>query len=195
MDIFKLLSIALGAVLANNFVFSRFLGISPFVGTSKNVDTAVGMGAAVTFIMGVASAVTWLVNEYILVKYDLLYLQTVSFLLVIAALVQLVEMVLRKAMPDLYTALGIYLPLITGNCAVLGVTLLNVRSNYNFIESVTCGVSAGLGFLLAIVLFAAVRERLVLADCPESWEDVPIALVTAGLMALAFMGFSGLRIW
>jgi len=195
MDIFKLLSIALGAILANNFIFSQFLGICPFMGVSKKVDTAVGMGVAVTFVMGLASAITWLVNEYILVKFDLMYMQTVAFILVIASLVQFIEMFLQKAMPSLYTALGIYLPLITTNCAVLGVALLNIQSKYTFIESVTYGITGGLGFLLAIVLFASIRERLVFADYPKSWEGFPIALVTAGLMALAFMGFSGLKVW
>ena len=195
MDIFKLLSIALGAILANNFIFAQFLGCCPFLGVSKKVDTAVGMGVAVTFVMGLASAMTWLVNEYILVKFDLLYMQTVVFILVIASLVQFIEMFLQKAMPSLYTALGIYLPLITTNCAVLGVALLNIQSKYTFIESVTYGITGGLGFLLAIVLFASIRERLVFADYPKSWEGFPIALVTAGLMALAFMGFSGLKVW
>ena len=194
MDIFKLLSIALGAILANNFIFAQFLGICPFMGVSKKVDTAVGMGIAVTFVMGLASAITWLVNEYILVKFDLMYMQTVAFILVIASLVQFIEMFLQKAMPALYTALGIYLPLITTNCAVLGVALLNIQSKYTFIESVTYGITGGLGFLLAIVLFASIRERLVFADYPKSWEGFPIALVTAGLMALAFMGFSGLKV-
>ena len=195
MDIFKLLSIALGAILANNFIFAQFLGICPFMGVSKKVDTAVGMGIAVTFVMGLASAITWLVNEYILVKFDLMYMQTVAFILVIASLVQFIEMFLQKAMPALYTALGIYLPLITTNCAVLGVALLNIQSKYTFIESVTYGITGGLGFLLAIVLFASIRERLEFADYPKSWEGFPIALVTAGLMALAFMGFSGLKVW
>ena len=195
MDIFKLLSIALGAILANNFIFAQFLGICPFMGVSKKVDTAAGMGVAVTFVMGLASAITWLVNEHVLVKYDLIYMRTVVFILVIASLVQLIEMFLQKTVPTLYTALGIYLPLITTNCAVLGVALLNVQNGYSFIESVTYGVTGGLGFLLAIVLFASIRERLIFADYPKSWEGFPIALVSAGLMALAFMGFSGLKIW
>ena len=153
------------------------------------------MGIAVTFVMGLASAITWLVNEFILVKFDLLYMQTVAFILVIAALVQFIEMFLQKSMPSLYTALGIYLPLITTNCAVLGVALLNIQNNYNFIESVVYGITGGLGFLLAIVLFASVRERNVFSEPPKSFEGFPIALVTAGLMALAFMGFSGLSVW
>ena len=194
-QIYELLAITLGAILANNFIFSQFLGICPFLGVSKKVDTAVGMGIAVTFVMGLASAITWLVNTFILIPFDLGYMQTVAFILVIAALVQFIEMFLQKAMPSLYTALGVYLPLITTNCAVLGVALLNIQNNYNFIESVVYGVTGGLGFLLAIVLFASIRERLVFADYPKNWDGFPIALVTAGLMALAFMGFSGLKIW
>jgi electron transport complex protein RnfA len=195
MSITGLLSIALGAILVNNFIFSQFLGCCPFLGVSKKLDTAVGMGIAVTFVMGLASAITWIVNEFILVKFGLEFMQTVAFILVIAALVQFIEMFLQKSMPSLYTALGIYLPLITTNCAVLGVALLNIQSNYNFIESVVYGITGGLGFLLAIVLFAAVRERNVFADCPKCFEGFPIALITAGLMALSFMGFSGLSVW
>ena len=193
--VFSLLAISLGAILSNNFIFSQFLGICPFLGVSKKVDTAVGMGFAVTFVMGLASAITWLVNTFILVKFDLMYMQTVAFILVIASLVQVIEMFLQKSMPTLYTALGVYLPLITTNCAVLGVALLNIQNNYNFIESVVYGITGGLGFLLAIVLFASIRERLVFADYPKCWDGFPIALVTAGLMALAFMGFSGLQVW
>ena len=181
-QIYELLAITLGAILANNFIFSQFLGICPFLGVSKKVDTAVGMGIAVTFVMGLASAVCYAVNEFVLVRFGLEYMQTVTFILVIASLVQFVEMFLQKSMPSLYTALGVYLPLITTNCAVLGVVLLNVQTG-------------GLGFLLAIVLFASIRERLVFADYPKAFEGFPIALVTAGLMALAFMGFSGLKVW
>ena len=195
MEIFKLLSITLGAILANNFIFSQFLGCCPFLGVSKKVDTAVGMGVAVTFVMGLASAVCFVVNKYILIPLDLAYMQTVAFILVIASLVQFIEMFLQKTMPALYTALGVYLPLITTNCAVLGVVLLNVQNGYNFIESVVYGITGGLGFLLAIVLFASIRERLVFADYPKCWDGFPIALITAGLMALAFMGFSGLKVW
>ena len=194
-QITNLLAITLGAILANNFIFSQFLGICPFLGVSKKVDTAVGMGVAVTFVMGLASAITWLVNTFILIPLDLGYMQTVAFILVIASLVQFIEMFLQKAMPSLYTALGVYLPLITTNCAVLGVVLLNVQNNYSFISSVVYGITGGLGFLLAIVLFASIRERLVFAEYPKAFEGFPIALVTAGLMALAFMGFSGLKIW
>ena len=194
-QITNLLAITLGAVLANNFIFSQFLGICPFLGVSKKVDTAIGMGLAVTFVMGLASAVCFLVNNFILIPLDLGYMQTVAFILVIASLVQFIEMFLQKAMPSLYTALGVYLPLITTNCAVLGVVLLNVQSNYNFISSVVYGVTGGIGFMVAIVLFASIRERLVFAEYPKSFEGFPIALITAGLMALAFMGFSGLKIW
>ena len=194
-QIYELLAITLGANQANNFIFSQFLGICPFLGVSKKVDTAVGMGIAVTFVMGLASAVCFLVDKFILVPLDLGYMQTVAFILVIASLVQFIEMFLQKSMPSLYTALGVYLPLITTNCAVLGVVLLNVQNNYNFISSVVYGITGGLGFLLAIVLFASIRERLVFADYPKAFEGFPIALVTAGLMALAFMGFSGLKIW
>ena len=191
----SLFTIALSAILINNFIFSQFLGICPFLGVSKKVDTAVGMGFAVTFVMGLASAVCFLVNNFILIPLDLGYMQTVAFILVIASLVQFIEMFLQKAMPSLYTALGVYLPLITTNCAVLGVVLLNVQSNYNFISSGVYGVTGGIGFMVAIVLFASIRERLVFAEYPKSFEGFPIALVTAGLMALAFMGFSGLKIW
>lgn len=194
MDITRLLAISLGAILTNNFIFAQFLGICPFLGVSKKSDTAVGMGLAVTFVMGIASAFCYGVN-IILVKLDLAYMQTVAFILVIASLVQFVEMFLKKAIPTLYTALGVYLPLITTNCAVLGVALLNVQNNYNFIESVVYGITGGLGFLLAIYLFATVRERVQFADYPKCFEGFPIALITAGLMALAFMGFSGLQVW
>ena len=194
-QISKLLAITLGAILANNFIFSQFLGICPFLGVSKKVDTAVGMGFAVTFVMGLASAITWAVNNFILVPLGLMYMQTVAFILVIASLVQFIEMFLQKSMPSLYTALGVYLPLITTNCAVLGVALLNIQESYNFIETVVYGITGGVGFLVAIVLFASIRERLVFAEYPKSFEGFPIALVTAGLMALAFMGFSGLVIW
>ena len=194
MEFTSLLAISLGAILANNFIFAQFLGICPFLGVSKKIDTAIGMGAAVTFVMGLASAFCFFINK-LLVSLDLAFMQTVAFILVIASLVQFVEMFLKKFIPTLYTALGVYLPLITTNCAVLGVAILNINSNYNFIESVVYGITGGLGFLLAIVLFASIRERLVFADYPKSFEGFPIALVTAGLMALSFMGFSGLKVW
>ena len=194
MDITSLLSISLGAILVNNFILVQFLGICPFMGVSKKMDTAVGMGFAVIFVMGLASALCYPVNQ-LLVRLDLEYMQTVAFILVIAALVQFVEMFLKKSIPTLYEALGVYLPLITTNCAVLGVVLLNVQENYNFIESVVYGITGGVGFLLAIVLFASVRERLEFADPPKAFRGFPIALITAGLMALSFMGFSGLSVW
>ncbi len=191
----QILAIALGAVLVNNFILSQFLGICPFMGVSKKIDTALGMGMAVIFVMGVASAVNYPINKYLLLPNDLIFMQTVTYILVIASLVQFVEMFLQKAVPSLYEALGVYLPLITTNCAVLGVVLQNTQKTYNFIESVTYGVTGGIGFLVAIVLFASIRERLEFAVCPKSFEGFPIALVTASLLALAFMGFSGLKIW
>ena len=194
MSFTGILSIALGAILVENFILSQFLGICPFMGVSKQMDTALGMGIAVIFVMGIASIFCYLIN-LILVPLHLEFLQTLAFILVIAALVQFVEMFLQKSIPSLYEALGIYLPLITTNCAVLGVVLLNVQKNYNFIESVVYGITGGVGFLVAIVLFASVRERTEFADYPKSFEGFPIALVSAGLIALAFMGFSGLRVW
>lgn len=191
----SLLSISLGAILINNFIFSQFLGCCPFLGVSSKIDTAVGMGIAVIFVMGLSSAICWVVNEYLLVKLGLEYMQTLAFILVIAVLVQLVEMFLKKSVPSLYTALGIYLPLITTNCAVLGVVLLNVQNGYNFIESVVYGITGGVGFLVAIALFATVRERLQFADYPKAFDGFAISLVSAGLLALAFMGFSGMQIW
>jgi len=191
----SLLSISLGAILINNFIFSQFLGICPFMGVSKKMDTAAGMGMAVIFVMGLAAAMSWLINEFLLIPLGLEYLQTLAYILVIASLVQFVEMFLKKAMPSLYSALGIYLPLITTNCAVLGAVLINTQNNYNFIESVVYGVTGGIGFLIAIVLFASIREKLRFADYPKAFEGFPIALVTAGLLALAFMGFSGMKIW
>ena len=194
MSLFELISLALAAILAENFVLVKFLGICPFLGVSKKTDTALGMGMAVVFVMGLSSMVTWLVNTFLLIPLGLEYMQTVAFILVIAALVQFVELFLKKFVPALYTALGIYLPLITTNCAVLGAALLNVQNDYNFIKSVAFGVFSGLGFTLAIVLFASVRERLEFSKFPKSFEGFPQALITAGLIAMAFMGFSGLSI-
>ncbi|MGI5977373.1 MAG: electron transport complex subunit RsxA [Candidatus Limivicinus sp.] len=191
----KILSISLGAILINNFIFAQFLGCCPFLGCSNKVETATGMGLAVIFVMGLASAICWVVDTYILIPLKLAFLETLAFILVIAALVQLVEMFLKKMVPSLYSALGIYLPLITTNCAVLGVVLLNVQNNYNFIESVVYGVTGGIGFMLAIVLFASVRERVAFADYPKCFEGFPISLVSAALLALAFMGFSGMQIF
>lgn len=191
----SLFTISLGAILVNNFIFSQFLGICPFMGVSKKMDTALGMGFAVTFVMGVASAVTWAVNEFLLVPFDLVYMQTIAFILVIASLVQFIEMFLQKTIPALYQALGIYLPLITTNCAVLGVALLNIQNSYNFIESLVYGITGGLGFLLAIVLFASVRTRIEGCECPKCFNGFPIALLSAGLISLAFMGFQGLSVF
>ena len=195
MDFQNIITIALGAILVNNFIFAQFLGICPFMGVSKKIDTASGMGIAVTFVMGVASLFAWLVNTFVLVPLGLTYLQTLAYILVIASLVQFVEMFLQKSMPALYEALGVYLPLITTNCAVLGVALQNTQSGYNLIESIIYGVTGGLGFMLAIVLFASVREKMEFSECPKSFEGFPIALVAAGLIALAFGGFSGLSIF
>lgn len=189
----SLLSISLGMILVENIIFSQFLGICPFMGVSKKMDTAIGMGLAVIFVMTVASAVTWLVNEFLLA--GLQYMQTVAFILVIAALVQLIEMFLQKMVPALYSALGIYLPLITTNCAVLGVALLNIQNGYSFIESVVYGLMGGAGFTVAILLFSSVRERLEDCDCPKAFQGFPIALIAAGLLALSFMGFSGFRVF
>ncbi|MBQ6206423.1 MAG: electron transport complex subunit RsxA [Oscillibacter sp.] len=194
-ELTTLVTITIGAILSNNFIFSQFLGCCPFMGVSKKIDTATGMGFAVVFVMGLASAITWCVYNWILVPLDLLYMETVAFILVIAALVQFIEMFLQKSVPSLYTALGVYLPLITTNCAVLGVALLNIQNSYNFIEAVVYGIMGGVGFLLAIVLLASVREQLAFADYPKAFDGFPIALVAAGLMALAFMGFSGLDVF
>lgn len=194
-DITQLLSIAIGAILINNFVLSQFLGICPFLGVSKKIDTALGMGMAVVFVMGVASAVNYPINKFVLVPNNMEFMQTVTYILVIASLVQFVEMFLQKVVPALYESLGVYLPLITTNCAVLGVVLQNTQNSYNFIQSVVYGVTGGAGFLLAIVLFASVRERLEFAENPKSFDGFPIALIAASLLALSFMGFSGLKIW
>ena len=191
----SLVSISLGAILINNFIFSQFLGCCPFLGVSNKMSTATGMSVAVTFVMTLASAICWVVNQYLLVPLGLAFMQTVAFILVIAALVQLIEMFLQKTVPALYSALGIYLPLITTNCAVLGVVLLNTQNGYNFLESVVYGFTGGIGFAVAIILFASVRERLEFADYPKIFEGFSICLVSAALFALAFMGFSGLKIF
>ncbi len=184
--------ILLGSILVNNFLMAKFLGICPFLGVSKKVSTAAGMGMAVTFVMALASLITYLVQHYLLERFQLVYLQTLAFILVIAVLVQLVEMVVQKISPSLYSALGVYLPLITTNCAVLGVAILNIQQSYNLIESVVNGIGSALGFTLVIVLMAGIRERLALADMLEWMDGFPGALITAGLMAIAFLGFQGL---
>lgn len=188
----NLLIILLGAIFVNNFIFSKFLGICPFLGVSKKIETAAGMGVAVIFVMTLASAATWVVYNLILVKMGLNYLYNIAFILIIASLVQFVEMFIKKSSPSLYQALGVYLPLITTNCAVLGVTVLNMDNEYNFIESIINGAGAAVGFTLAIVLFAGVRERIASNEIPKAFKGFPIALVTAGLMSIAFLGFSGM---
>ena len=190
-----LFTISLNAILAENFILVKFLGICPFMGVSKKLDTSLGMGFAVIFVMALASAATWAVNEFLLASLGLEYMQTVVFILVIAALVQFVEMFLQKVMPALYQALGIYLPLITTNCAVLGVALLNIQNGYTFLESVVYGLTGGIGFTLAIVLFSSLRERLEDCDCPKAFKGFPLALMAAGLLALSFMGFSGFKVF
>ena len=189
-----ILGILIAALLSQNFILVKFYGICPFMGVSKKIDTALGMGVAVTFVMALASALCWAVN-LVLVKLNLQYMQTVAFILAIASIVQFVEMFLKKAVPALYKALGVFLPLITTNCAVLGVVLVNVQNNYDLLLSTVNGAAGGLGFTLAIVLFASVRERVDKAEPPECFKGFPIALITAGLLALAFMGFSGLSIF
>ncbi|MBP3448643.1 MAG: electron transport complex subunit RsxA [Clostridia bacterium] len=194
VDAGKLFSILITTLLVENFVLVKFLGCCPFLGVSKKTDTALAMGMAVTFVMALASAMSWLVNEYILVPFHLEYLQTIAFILVIAALVQIVEMAIMKLSPPLYSSLGIYLPLITTNCAVLGVAILNVQKSYNFLESLVSGIAAALSFTLAIWLFAGVRERLETSNIPSFMKGMPIALVSAGLIAMAFLGFSGMKL-
>ncbi len=189
-----LLGILISAVLSENFILVKFYGICPFMGVSKKIDTALGMGMAVTFVMALASAACYAV-DLLLIKLDLVYMQTVAFILVIASIVQVVEMFLKKMVPALYKALGIFLPLITTNCAVLGVALVNAQKHYDFLQSVINGACGGLGFTLAIVLFSSVRERVDKSDCPACFKGYPIALIAAGLIALAFMGFSGLKVF
>ncbi|ORJ57441.1 electron transport complex subunit RsxA [Geothermobacter hydrogeniphilus] len=188
----ELILILISAIFVNNFVLARFLGICPFLGVSKKVETALGMGMAVTFVMTVAAVVTWLIQYFILIPFNIEYLQTIAFILVIASLVQLVEMVIQKVSPVLYQSLGIFLPLITTNCAVLGLAVLNIQKGYSFLESVVFAIGAALGFTLAMVLFAGLRERIDLCPVPKSFRGTAIALVTAGLLSLAFMGFAGL---
>ena len=192
-QIYELLAITLGAILANNFIFSQFLGICPFLGVSKKVDTAVGMGIAVTFVMGLASAVCYAVNEFVLVRFGLEYMQTVTFILVIASLVQFVEMFLQKAVPTLYQALGVDLPLITTNCAILGIALINVTKNYDFIDSVANSIGTSLGYTMAILLFSCIRERLDEDALPKCLRSLPIALITASCMSISMMGMSGIH--
>jgi len=187
----EILMILTSVILVNNYVLAQFLGICPFLGVSKKLDSAIGMSLAVIFVMALASAATWPVNEYLLVPNELEYLQTIVFILVIAALVQLVEIILKKFIPALHRGLGVYLPLITTNCAVLGVTLLNIEEGYSFVNSVINATGAGIGFLLAMVLFAGVRSRMESAKITKSFDGIPITLVAASICSLAFMGFSG----
>lgn len=189
----KLLTIAVSSAFINNVVLSQFLGICPFLGVSKKVKTAAGMGSAVVFVITLASFVTSLIYKFLLLPFNITYLQTIVFILVIAALVQFVEMYLKKKMQGLYNALGVYLPLITTNCAVLGVALKNVQNSYNILESVVNGLAVSVGFLVAIVIMAGIREKIQYNNIPEAFKGTPIVLVTAGLMAIAFFGFSGLR--
>ena len=184
--------IIVGSVFVNNFVLSQFLGICPFLGVSKKTNTALGMGFAVIFVMSIASVFTYLVNEYVLVRLGLEYMKTIAFILIIAALVQSVEIVIKKFSPSLYSALGVYLPLITTNCAVLGVALLNIEKAYNLLQSFLNGVFAGVGFTLAIVLLAGVRERIVAKNVPEPFRGFPITLIAAALISMAFSAFSGM---
>jgi electron transport complex protein RnfA len=202
LDFGQLLALAIATIFINNFVLARFLGLCPFLGVSKQISSAVGMGLAVIFVMTLASIVTWTVYVFVLDPLEIVYLRTIAFILVIATLVQLVEMVIEKTSPALYKALGIYLPLITTNCAVLGVAVLNIDSfvgggtppGESFASSLVQGFSAGIGFTLALILMAGIRERLDKADVPEAMKGLPIAFVTAGIMAMAFMGFSGLKL-
>ncbi|MBR5843412.1 MAG: electron transport complex subunit RsxA [Bacteroidaceae bacterium] len=188
------ISIFITAVFVNNIILSQFLGICPFLGVSKKIDSAVGMGAAVTFVMLLSTIVTYLLQAYLLTPFGLSYMQTIVFILVIAALVQMLEIILKKVSPALYQALGVFLPLITTNCAILGVAILVIQKEYTLVESVVYAVSTAIGFTLSLTLFAGIREQLQLNDTPKAMQGIPIALITAGLLALAFMGFSGVKI-
>lgn len=194
MTLTEFLLLCFTAVFAENFIFVKFMGVCPFLGVSGRIDTALSMGAAVTFVMTVASAASWAVYNLVLVPFELEYLETVAFIIIIASLVQLIEMFMKKAFPPLYKALGIYLPLITTNCAVLGVALLNVQNGYGLLQSVLYGFFAALGFTFALFVFAGVRQRLVLASPPKAFEGVPLSLVAAGLIAMAFSGFQGISL-
>lgn len=184
--------IIIGAIFVNNIVLAKFLGICPFVGVSGKVTTSVGMSGAVLFVMTLATIVTWLIHNYVLIPFGIEFLQTISFILIIASLVQMVEIILKKVSPPLYQALGVFLPLITTNCAVLGVAILTIQSDFNLLEGVVFAISNAIGFALAMVIFAGIREHLDLMDVPKGMRGVPVALITAGILALAFMGFAGL---
>lgn len=194
MSIGGIFSIIISSIFINNIIFAKFLGCCPFMGVSKKMNASLGMGMAVTFVITIASAVTWLVYTFLLEPFGLAYLQTIAFILIIASLVQFVEMAIQKTSPSLYKALGVFLPLITTNCAVLGVAIINIQTGYNFIETIVNGFSVAIGFSLALVLLAGIREKLEFNDIPKSFQGVPIAFVTAGLLAMAFMGFSGMSI-
>ena len=189
----SILSIAIASIFVQNFVLSRFLGLCPYIGVSKKMDSALGMGMAVIFVMTLASTITWIIQSYLLVRFHIEFLQTIAFILTIASLVQFVEMVIQKTAPALYKSLGVFLPLITTNCAVLGVSILNIQSNYSFIDAILNGFFAGIGFTMVLIMMAGIRERLERAALPESMKGMPIALIVAGSMAIAFLGFSGLK--
>ena len=194
MTIGGLFSLIIGSIFINNIIFAKFLGCCPFMGVSKKIDSSLGMGMAVTFVITIASAITWLVYTFVLKPFRLEYLQTIAFILIIASLVQFVEMAIQKTSPSLYKALGVFLPLITTNCAVLGAAIMNIKADYNFIETIVNGFGVAVGFSLALLLLAGIREKLEFANIPKNFKGVPIAFVTAGLLAMAFMGFSGMQI-
>ena len=188
------IAVIFSAILVNNIVFSQFLGICPFIGVSKNLESAFGMGMAVTFVMAVATAATWLLQHYVLVPLGLVYVQTITFILVIAVLVQMLEIMMKKISPSLYAAIGVFLPLITTNCAVLGVAIIVAQKDFGFVYSIVYAIATALGFALALTIFAGIRTQLALADVPRSMRGVPIALIVAGILAMAFMGFAGIKI-
>ena len=188
------IAVIFSAILVNNIVFSQFLGICPFIGVSKNLESAFGMGMAVTFVMAVATAATWLLQHYVLVPLGLVYVQTITFILVIAVLVQMLEIMMKKISPSLYAALGVFLPLITTNCAVLGVAIIVAQKDFGFVYSIVYAIATALGFALALTIFAGIRTQLALADVPRSMRGVPIASIVAGILAMAFMGFAGIKI-
>ena len=194
MDLAKLFSIIITSIFIQNYVFGRVLGICPYMGVSKKVESSIGMGMAIIFVISIASAVTWLIYQYMLVPFGLESLQTIMFILIIASLVQFVEMAIQKMSPNLYNALGVYLPLITTNCVVLGVAILNIQEGYNFIETIVNGIGAAVGFTLALILLAGVRERIEYSNIPKPFQGVPIAFISATCLALAFMGFAGMQI-
>lgn len=194
MSIGSIFGIIISSIFINNIIFAKFLGCCPFMGVSKKIDASLGMGMAVTFVITIASGVTWLVYRFILEPMGIGYLQTIAFILIIASLVQFVEMAIQKTSPSLYKALGVFLPLITTNCAVLGVAIINIQENYNFIETLVNGFSVAVGFSLALILLAGIRERIEYSAIPKAFQGIPIAFLTAGILAMAFMGFSGMQI-